>query len=101
MANQESDHSRLEAPLRPHSASSAGGPGQGPGRAGDRHTLTPDTLAQQQQKRASIVTVGTRPCAHLAGFCSSTPRTSLILQGQCLRSAAAQSLDFRNPSSEK
>lgn len=53
---KESDHSRLETPLRPHSESSAGGHGWGwgPERVRDRHILTHLHIDMQQQHKTHI-----------------------------------------------
>lgn len=75
MANQESDHSRLETPLRPHSESSAGGHGWGWSLRG----LGTDTLThlytdtQQQHKHTSLTTVG----IHRAHTCSDIFHSSI------------------------
>lgn len=60
MANQESDHSRLETPLRPHSLVGGVGHGWGVGACegwgADAHS---DTGTQQPHQHPSTITVGT------------------------------------------
>lgn len=79
---KESDHSRLETPLRPHSESSAGGHGWGwgPERVGDRHILTHTSIFSNNIKHTFIVTVGIRMSTRTLRRRSSIPRTSVIME---------------------
>lgn len=76
MANQESDHSRLETALRPHCEASAGGMGGGGTPEGwDTHANThSQPSVEQQHKHAAPLAIphptqtkGTRPCLEAKG----------------------------------
>lgn len=86
MANQESDHSRLETPLRPHSLAGgwvmAGGLGPVRAEGADAHS---DTGTQQQHQHPSTIMVGTHTRMCSETFHSSIPRTSVIMERPCIR----------------